>query len=171
MRTTRITRDSTKPCNWTEWVKPFHPLTYGSRGNADYQKVPAAKMRELEQEIEDVQEKQDQVNADVSRLAREQDQLYQRYVHCHVAVGMSLKLRHEELANIDKKREKDARLWDPSIDYALDYLEKNEARLFEAPVIRPACMSVNVKDKRLAKQLENCTSMGQRKVSIASPSL
>lgn len=73
----------------------------------------------------------------------------------------------DRLSSVEKQREQDARKWDPSLNFALSWLEQNESR-FEEPILRPACMSVNVKDKRFVKQLENCTNAAQRKVNAAS---
>ena len=57
------------------------------------------------------------------------------------------------MASLEQRREQNARQWDSSIAFALDWLKDNEAASFEQPVIRPACMSVNVTNQALVKQL------------------
>ena len=62
------------------------------------------------------------------------------------------------------QRERKARELDVSIAYALDWLNANATKL-EAPVCRPALMTLNVPDKRYAKQIEMLLSRAQRNVS------
>lgn len=74
--------------------------------------------------------------------------------------------RQNQLSNIEIQREQKARQVDPSIGYALDWLKIHATEL-EAPVCRPAIVSLNVRDQRYAWQIEACLSRAHRNVRLA----
>jgi hypothetical protein len=69
-----------------------------------------------------------------------------------------------DLGSAEVQRRNQAFRFDPSIQYAVEWIEKN-AMQFEAQVHYPPMMSVNVPDRRYAWQVEACTNVSQRKVS------
>ena len=73
--------------------------------------------------------------------------------------------RQTELSSVETQRENNARDFDSSIGFALDWLEKNGAEL-EATVYKPPMISVNVSNRNYAWQVEMCTSVTQRKVRV-----
>ena len=84
---------------------------------------------------------------------------------------ISLTPRLAQLDSLELLKEQIARDQDGSINWLLDWLEKNEHKL-EAKVHKPPMISVNVRDRDLAWQIEACTSLAQRKVSrLFQPSL
>lgn len=62
------------------------------------------------------------------------------------------------------QRENTARDLDPSINFALDWLEKHGHEL-ESTLHKPPMVSVNVSNHEYAWQVEMCTNLQQRKVS------
>jgi hypothetical protein len=64
---------------------------------------------------------------------------------------------------LEKQREQDARDFDASIDFVLNWINENQMT-FEGQIHKPPMISVNMRDKGLAAQVEACTSVQQRKV-------
>lgn len=79
------------------------------------------------------------------------------------SVSPSLTVRKGDLVNVDRQRRQEAFKFDPSIQYAVEWLEKNPGEL-EGEVSLPPIISVNVPRKDFAWQVEACTSVAQRKV-------
>jgi hypothetical protein len=73
--------------------------------------------------------------------------------------------RQQQLANQERLKEQNARDFDPSIGYALDWIEKHRDE-FEMEVFSPIMISANVTNREYAWQVEMCTSIGQRKVGL-----
>ncbi|GFZ45363.1 hypothetical protein JCM24511_03089 [Saitozyma sp. JCM 24511] len=73
--------------------------------------------------------------------------------------------RHQQLSSAELQREAEARRFDPSMDWMLDWLEQNGSEL-ESPVLKPPMISVSVKDTRYAWQVEAFTNLSQRSTFI-----
>ncbi|WVW84511.1 hypothetical protein I302_106545 [Kwoniella bestiolae CBS 10118] len=71
------------------------------------------------------------------------------------------------LQNINAQKERAARDLDPSIDFMLDWLDKNGHTL-EGPVHKPPMISVTVQNKDYAWQVEQCTNLKQRSTFICT---
>ena len=75
--------------------------------------------------------------------------------------------RLQGLNNLEKVKEDIARDSNGSINYLLDWMERNPDKL-EGTVHKPPMISVNVRDKDLAWQIEACTNLSQRSASASS---
>ncbi|KAK4685434.1 structural maintenance of chromosomes protein 5, partial [Tremellales sp. Uapishka_1] len=76
--------------------------------------------------------------------------------------NIDLRLRRKgEISDIELRRETEAGDFNPSIAFALRYIEEHKMD-FHAEVCKPVMISANVKDKDFAWQIEMCTSVGQR---------
>ncbi|ORX40221.1 putative nucleus protein [Kockovaella imperatae] len=110
----------------------------------------AAKFQEAREELHAVEDRQEAFQREIKTLSNEIDQL---------------DARQKELGSIERQRETIARDFDGSINYALDWIEKNAMKL-EATVHKPPMISVNVTDKAVAWQVEACTTVAQRRCFI-----
>jgi len=75
--------------------------------------------------------------------------------------------RHDDLSSLEKQREQDARDFDGSIDFVLNWMAENQMKL-EGKIHKPPMISVNMRERGLAAQVEACTTVQQRKVSMIS---
>lgn len=73
--------------------------------------------------------------------------------------------RKAEMSNAYNQRCKQAFKLDPSIQYAVEWIEQHQME-FEAKVHYPPMISVNVPDPRYAWQVEATTNIGTRKTFI-----
>lgn len=80
-----------------------------------------------------------------------------------IPYGRELTGRLGNLSSLEKQREQDARDFDGSINYVLDWIEANQMS-FEGKIHKPPMISVNMREKGLAAQVEACTTVQQRKV-------
>ncbi|WWC70626.1 uncharacterized protein I206_104577 [Kwoniella pini CBS 10737] len=71
------------------------------------------------------------------------------------------------LENIEAQKENAARDLDPSIGWLLDWLQQN-GHMLESTVHKPPMISVSVPDKNYAWQVEQCTTLAQRKTFICT---
>ncbi|ORY31419.1 nucleus protein [Naematelia encephala] len=106
------------------------------------------------------------------RAAREQAQQHEsdylendRWFAMTARTMDELSKKQQTLESIERQRENEARRFDPSIAFALDWLAQNGDK-FEGKVHKPAMISVNVRDRAYAWQVEMCTNVSQRKTFI-----
>ena len=125
-----------------------------------------AKGRQLFNEVAVLRDECKESQTSLDRLSLDiEDRCKRSVIILTVAFGSRWDQRQQDLSSVEIKREMNARDYDSSISFALDWLERHGLE-FDATVHKPPMISVNVSNPAYAWQIEMCTSASQRKVKL-----